>query len=249
MGSFNLNTMPASKIKVLSTRTINPGLLREALEHNILIDELSFINTELCDDKNTSVRIAELLKEKINAIFTSMTSIEAVNKHIKEKEIPSWRIYCIGNTTKKLAKDKFSLNNIVATANNSQQLAIEIIKDDPKDVIFFCGNHRRNELPQTLENAGIKVEELVVYKTTGEAHTLTNEYDAILFFSPSAVTSFFSTNTLRSGTIIFAIGATTAETVRDHTTNPLIISDTPGKSDLVHKMIEHFSSKNITCSD
>ena len=248
MESFNLKTMPVNKIKVLSTRPIDPGLLREAKEHNMLIDELSFINTELCNDKNTTLRIAELLKEKINAIFTSMTAIDAVNKHISET--PSWRIYCIGNTTKKLAQDKFPLNNIVATANNSQQLAIEIIKDAPKDVIFFCGDQRRKELPETLKKAGIGVEELVVYRTTGEVHTLNNEYDAILFFSPSAVTSFFSTNILPARTVIFAIGTTTAETVRDHTTNQLIISGTPGKSDLVLKMIEHFRiSKNFTCSD
>ena len=240
--------MAESSIKVLSTRPIDAQVLQEAISHNIQIDVMSFINTEFFNDNTTTSRISNLLKEEINAVFTSMTAVEAVSKHIIEK--PCWSIYCIGNTTKKLVESTFSSKNIKATADNANELAMKIISDAPGKVTFFCGDKRRNELPLLLKNARIEVDELVVYKTNREEHTLLKEYDAILFFSPSAVTSFFSKNRTPSKTRIFVIGTTTAEAVGTFTQNPLIIARSPGKSNLVRDMIEYFSSKkNITCKD
>ena len=162
--------MAENSIKVLSTRPIDEQLLQEAISQNIQIDVMSFINTEYCNDNATISRISKLLKEEINAVFTSMTAVEAVSKQIIEK--PSWNIYCIGNTTKKLIGSTFSLENIKATADNANELAMKIISDAPEKVTFFCGDQRRNELPIRLKNARIEVDELVVYKTNCEEHTL-----------------------------------------------------------------------------
>ena len=58
-------------------------------------------------------------------------------------------------------------------------------------VTFFCGNQRRDTLPDKVRAAGIKVEELVVYETVELPLKVTDHYDAILFYSPSGVRSFF----------------------------------------------------------
>ena len=68
-----------------------------------------------------------------------------------------------------------------------------------------------------------------------------NEYFGILFFSPSAVQSFFSKNKVADKTILFAIGNTTANEIKKYSTNKIIISDEPGKENLVTKMIEYFN--------
>ena len=45
-------------------------------------------------------------------------------------------------------------------------LSKKIIKNSSiKNVIFFCGDKRRDELPENLIKNGINVEEIIVYKT------------------------------------------------------------------------------------
>ena len=42
----------------------------------------------------------------------------------------------------------------------------------------------------------LSVDEVIVYKTIETPKVLTKQYDGILFFSPSAVKSFFSKNSI-----------------------------------------------------
>jgi Uroporphyrinogen-III synthase len=230
--------MPGNKIRILSTRPIDDDLIREANDDGILIDQIPFITTEINNDKTVHERIRSLVNEEITAVFTSMTSVEAVGHYTTGKS--SWHIYCIGHATRRLVESNFSGENISGTAVNAEQLATKIIEQSPKKVIFFCGDKRLDELPTKLKKAGIEVEELVVYKTTGTPQTLSQPYDGILFFSPSAVNSFFSKNSITGKTTIFAIGNTTAEAVMAHTANQIIISELPGKNNLVQLMIQHF---------
>jgi uroporphyrinogen-III synthase len=73
-------------------------------------------------------------------------------------------------------------------------------------------------------------------------HTIDKVYDGILFFSPSAVESFFSKNKLPEQTVLFAIGNTTAKTIhRRYCNNRIMISDQPGKDELIEQAIEYFS--------
>jgi len=65
-----------------------------------------------------------------------------------------------------------------------------------------------------------------------------------MFFSPSAVESFFAANTLPHSTILFAIGNTTARSIEQYSTNKVIISDRPGKEALLDKVISHFNTIN-----
>jgi len=48
-------------------------------------------------------------------------------------------------------------------------------------------------------------------------------------------------NKVPGKTILFAIGNTTATAIEKYTTNKIIISDEPGKENLVAKMLEYFS--------
>lgn len=230
--------MQGNKIRILSTRPIDDEIKREANDNGIIIDEIPFITTEINKDKTVQERIGSLVDQEINAVFTSMTAVEAVSPYTTGTS--SWHIYCIGHATRRLVESNFSRENISGTAANAEQLAKKIIEQLPKEVVFFCGDKRMDELPTKLKNAGIEVEELVVYKTTGTPQTLTQQYDGILFFSPSAVNSFFSKNSRTGQTTLFAIGNTTAEAAAAHTANPIIISELPGKNNLVQLMIEHF---------
>ncbi len=229
------------KTQILSTRAINETLIQQALQQNIKIDVLSFIETEVIDSIEVYEEIENALLESSVVIFTSMNAVAAVAQHIDEYK-PDWSIYCIGNTTQKLIKEYFGEELIVATADGATELASIIVEDNVADeVIFFCGDKRRDELPSILNEHSIEVNEIEVYQTNMIHHTIEKNYDGILFFSPSAVESFFSTNNLNEKTILFAIGKTTANEIKKYSRNKIIIGDEPGKTHLVEKVIEYFT--------
>lgn len=107
-------------------------------------------------------------------------------------------------------------------------------------VIFFCGDQRRDELPGQLRQQDIQLQEITVYYTHPTPHRLAKSYTGIAFFSPSAVHSFFSSNTPAPETVLFAIGETTEQAIRTHSSNPTIRSASPEKGSLIRLAIDHF---------
>ncbi len=236
--------MANRKTFILSTRPVGEAVRVKALSHDITIDEVSFIKTEETIRHNsTEKKIKELASQNIPVVFTSMNAVEAVGKLISEKT--NWKIFCIGNTTKKLVKEIFGEKNIAGTADNASSLADSIIESSSKNIVFFSGDQRRDELPEKLKKNNMDIEEIVVYKTIETPELLTKFYDAILFFSPSAVKSFFSKNTISDSTQIFAIGSTTANAAKSLRNNPIIIAEKPGKENLVNLAIKHYSTSPI----
>jgi uroporphyrinogen-III synthase len=230
-----------NKIQILSTKPIGSELAGIAGDQNICIDEISFIKTEDIVSADLKKRIIELSDQDIRAVFTSAKAVNSVKKLLPAK--PSWEIFCIGYKTKKDVGDVFGNENIVSFADNGEQLAEEVIKKpSSKRLVFFCGNQRREVLPEKLKKNGIELEELVVYKTIEKPQIISKHYDGILFFSPSGVRSFFSVNTANDTVKIFAIGATTAKEIKLFSKLPIIISRHPDKEELVHLVIKHFST-------
>lgn len=172
-----------------------------------------------------------------------MNAVEAVACHLL-KERPDWKIYCIGITTNKLVKKYFGENSVIGTATNATELAGLIVEERNSNKLdFFCGDQRRDELPNILRNNGIRVNEVIVYQTKPVLHHIEKAYNGILFFSPSAADSFFSVNKIPANTLLFAIGTTTAKELKQFSNNEIIISEEPGKEKLVNKMIQFYSSK------
>jgi Uroporphyrinogen-III synthase len=228
------------KITILSTRPLETALLEAARAKDIIIDIVSFIDISPVNTSGIQEEIKKLLTQPANIVFTSMNAVQAVANQL-DGDAPDWNIFCIGNTTRALAEKYFGEASIRGTGNYGTELAGVIIADrSVKKVVFFCGDLRREELPGKLRQHGITVQEIIVYHTINTPHTVNTQYDGILFFSPSAVQSFFYTNTVLPSTILFAIGQTTADAIKNFTGNPVVIPGRPGKEDLVKKMFEYF---------
>ncbi len=215
-------------------------MVTTATAAGIAIDEIAFIETAPIQTIEVQQEIEQALLLSTTVVFTSMNAVEAVAGW-KDDQQPDWHIYCMGTTTNTLIQQYFGADRIIGTANSAAALA-ELIAEDRfiDNVIFFCGDQRRDELPDVLRNYDIEVNEITVYQTIAVPNKINKQYNGILFFSPSAVDSFFKTNTLPQQTILFAIGNTTATAIKKHTTNKIIISDAPGKNNLVRKMLEYF---------
>lgn len=233
--------MQQSNIKILCTRPLPEWLVKDAADSGIDIVIESFIETEPIQSIEVQQEIEYALLQSAVVVFTSMNAVEAVAAEM-DGQLPDWKIYCIGTATKKLVQEHFGEFAIAGTAPDASELAHLIVEEGITDeVIFFCGDQRRDELPDILMQAGINVNEVVVYQTIEVPHIIHQDYHGILFFSPTAVRSFFKGNKVNDKTILFAIGNTTANEIKKYSLNKIIISDEPGKENLVQTMIEFFA--------
>jgi uroporphyrinogen-III synthase len=235
--------MKKAKLKILSTKALSQETIDKASLNDIEIDELSFITTEPIKDDALKNVLRGFLQQNITAVFTSKNAVLAFDQ-IVNAEVP-WNIFCIGQSTRKAVAKVFGEEKISGTADNASELADTILTDeDTRKVIFFCGQQRREELPAKLKAAGVELEEVIVYETFETPQKISRKhYDGILFFSPSAVKSFFSLNKLNDEIQIFAIGKTTADAIEKNTGKELIIAETPGEENIIDQVIAHFSTK------
>lgn len=233
--------MQDNNIHILCTRPLPQSLLDAALDAGIQIDVSPFIETESILSVEVQQEIEQASLQAVPVVFTSMNAVDAVTVFLDGHQ-PQWEIYSIGTATARLVKEYFGEEAIAGTANDAAALA-EVIadKDYIDEVVFFCGDQRREELPGILSAHEIDVTEIVVYQTIALPHKIDKPYHGILFFSPSAVQSFFQKNKPTQDTILFAIGKTTSNEIGKYASNKIIVSDEPGKENLVHKMIEYFS--------
>jgi uroporphyrinogen-III synthase len=230
----------ANKISILSTRPLETALLEAAKAKDIHIDIVSFIDTTPILTTGIREEVVKIIQQPAAVVFTSMNAVSTVAAFINGQK-PDWEIFCIGNTTRQLAARYFGDQAIHTVGNNASDLAEKMITHKTiKQVVFFCGDQRREELPGKLRQNGITVQEVIVYHTISKPHKIDKAYDGILFFSPSAVQSFFYANTVLPTTLLFAIGQTTADAIKSFTGNTIIESERPGKEDLVKKMFEFF---------
>jgi uroporphyrinogen-III synthase len=233
--------MQQYNVSILSTRPVGQEFIERAASSGIDLEEDSFIETEPIHTVEVQQEIEQASLQIATVVFTSGRAVEVVAAELDELQ-PEWEIFCLGNSTGELVRKYFGTENIAGSADNAVDLAEVIVNSsDASEVIFFCGDQRRPELPDQLLQKGIEVEEIVVYQTISIPHKLKRKYDAVLFFSPSAVNSFFKLNKGMKRTIFFAIGNTTASEIQKHTENKIIIGDEPSKERLVELAIEFFT--------
>lgn len=231
--------MPSFKYNILCTRPLDNMLVYKAANSGISIDSINFVETEPVASEDIIKKIQNLAVQKITAVFTSTNAVDAVTAHLKN--IPDWNIFCVGGTTKETVFNFFGEKSVKGTARNAKTLSEKIIlAGNIKDVVFFCGEQRLDELPETLKVNGVYVEEIIVYKTRLISNFINKDYDGILFFSPSAVHSFFSDNTVATNVVLFSIGTTTTATIKTYCTNKVITSEWPGKENMIELVLDYY---------
>jgi uroporphyrinogen-III synthase len=173
-------------------------------------------------------------------VFTSKNAVQAFLK-IKD-ELPDYKLkkfYAVGNKTAEHL-EKLGIQVEVPEREYAADLAKLIVAQNIQSVLFWCGNLRREVLPDFLKEKNIALKELVVYDTIPQPKKITAYYDAIAFLSSSAVESFFSVNKISESIPLFAIGETTFQTLKKHSANKIFVAERPE----VNKLLELiFNSK------
>ena len=238
--------MKKNKLKILSTKKLQQETIDKASLNDIEIDELPFITTEPINSDELKTQLKSFLQQNITAVFTSKNAVKAFEQ-IVNREVP-WKIFCIGQSTKKSVIKVFGEEKISGIANNAEELGDIILQDEEiRKIVFFCGKQKREELPNKLKAERKEVEEIVVYVTQETPQKISRKhYEGILFFSPSAVNSYFSLNKINEEIQIFAIGKTTAEFLEKHTNKEVDVAEIPTEESMFKQIILHFSTVKTT---
>ncbi|PSK89715.1 uroporphyrinogen-III synthase [Taibaiella chishuiensis] len=232
-------------INLLSTRHLSAESIKDAAWCGIHIDITPFIEVAIREDEALLQSLLPLAGKPILAIFTSAYAVQALQELMPEAP-RTWNIACTGGKTAQEAADWLGDAAIVATAPNAAQLAQKITALSAQQVVFFCGDQRLDHLPVALQRSGIPLEEIIVYETKATPLVLdTQPYRGVLFFSPSAVHSFFSVNMLPFKCTVFAIGATTAAVVQSYTFHNTVISPEPGEQAMLDQVINYYNEERL----
>ena len=234
--------MLQNNLTILITGETDEALVQQMISKGFVVDVIPFIKTESIQTKKVKQEIEDISNLNTTVIFTSSNAANAVNECVQGKNV-TWKIYCVGNATRSLVERLFNGVTIVATADNAIALSAKIIADESleEQLYFFCGDKRRDELPGMLSKNNIVVHQIEVYATTILQHKFLKHYDAVVFFSPSAVNGFFENNLLNDKTVLFAIGNTTASEIKKFSKNEIIVSDAPAKKYVIEKIIWFFN--------
>lgn len=225
------------QIKLLCTGSFK---VNKPLPAHIVLEVKPFIETSLLE-KAGEIKKALAANEVL--IFTSANAVRAVEKVFDKAMGKTYKIYCIESNTSKKVAEVFGKSAIVGTSAYGADLAEIIIeKETANKIFFFCGNLRRDVLPEKLKAAGKNLEILEVYETVDKAQEINKAFDGFLFFSPSAVVSFFKQYPKLNKGNYFAIGTTTQDALLSFVENKkIIISARPEKELLLETAIEYFN--------
>ncbi len=234
--------MNNSKVKIICTRAIDQPLVDQAAADGIEIVTIPFIKIEPLNTEAVISGVEMAAKQKSPVIFTSRHAVETVISILNGYK-PDWKIFCISPATSELVKTYFGEEQIAATAHYGSILARAIIESGVKEVIFFSGDIRRDEIPALLSKAGIHLTEITVYRTLETPVALNTAFDGSALFSPSAAKSFFSAGNDPLISTYFAIGKTTADAISSFSGKEVICSAKPLASDLIQTIIQFYKNR------
>lgn len=220
------------QINILSTKKLLPNQKQQLLDANFTVIEEDFIET--------TIKNFEPSKVNDNLIFTSQNAVQSILQHPKCEDLKSKDVFSIGMKTKDLLTENGF--NVVAYTGYAADLAeiISLIYSE-ESFTFFSGNLRRDVLPNTLKENEITFNEIEVYETKITSKKITKKQDGILFFSPSAVESYFKMNTIKDETC-FCIGETTAEALENKKVKTIVIADKPSVENVIAEVVEYYNN-------
>lgn len=226
-------------VKILSTALL-PETARLALSaQQIHCEEHAFVETEINVAEQDAIFIKDLAKQKVVVIFTSAQAVAAVINCLGD-ENPDWSICCISGATKTALLAFFDEGKIIASAKDAIDLLEAMEEMVAQKVVFFCGHKRLDTIPVRLLDRGFELIECKVYDTFFKPQKMSGIFDALLFFSPSGVDSFFMMNEICKDAVLFSIGKTTAKALQQKVNNEVIISAQPDKNILVQTVIDFY---------
>jgi hydroxymethylbilane synthase len=190
-----------------------------------------------------TVRSNRLKGKEVNSrhegvIITSKNAVEALLRNTDPEALDFGTIFCVGKRTKKLIERR--IGPVMKSKNSARKLAEFLIEKYPNlELTYFCGNLRRDELPDLLSEAGVAIREIESYQTLFSPQKMEDTVNGILFYSPSGITSFLKLNK-PADRVAFCIGETTATEARKHF-KEVVVTSMPTTGSLIKSVNQYYN--------
>ena len=226
-----------SQISILSTKTLSDEQRQAFIDADFDLLEQDFIEI-----KNN---IFELNEINNNLIFSSQNAVLSLMEQNGWEILKTKTVFCVGIKTKELLElNGFTVDVYMDYASELAEIITLIYNKE--SYTFLSGNLRMETLPKALKSAGITFNEIEVYQTELAPFKISDQenFDGILFFSPSAVESYLTSNKIKKE-ICFCIGSTTAKALELNKVKNIVIAETPTIDEVVLAVIEHYKTESI----
>lgn len=211
---------------VLSTKKLNKQFKFAFDQNGIDLVETPMIKTEIIHFIWPEI--------KFGIIITSSKALKALLNHSQHESLKELPFFCVGTNTKNRLT-KLGLK-VLECENSAEHLANKILeKYSDKIFNYFCGKQRLDSIEKILKKPNILISE--VYETKEVPKKVSDKFDGVIFFSPSAVKSYASTNSFNSQKF-FSWGNTTGNEIAKHTNN-YFISKNPEINSLILIIKKH----------
>lgn len=225
---------------IVSTKRLNNELIQRMESAGLSVRQADFIKKTIHIPENLDTLIIQPI-----IILTSKTAVRAwleIVNHLN-LDVKKYRVYCLAKGTHDLVSQQGL--RIAGIAPDSSTLADDVLKaSDVGGVTWVCGNLRRHELPDKLKLHGVPVHEIVAYHTEFSAVKVDPGYQGVLFFSPSAVDSFLSLNSIQDS-VAFCLGKTTANHAAQSGYQQVFAANEHTPEALVKTIINFYNNVNI----
>jgi uroporphyrinogen-III synthase len=226
-----------SQTSILSTKTLSDEQRQAFLDTNFDILEQDFIEI-----KNNLFELNEI---NDNLIFSSQNAVLSLIEQNGWEVLKTKSVFGVGIKTKELLEQNgFKVDVYMDYASELAEIITLIYNKE--SYTFFSGNLRMETLPNALKSEGIPFNEIEVYQTKLAPFKISEQekFDAILFFSPSAVESYLTNNKIKKE-VCFCIGTTTAKALEVYKVKNIVIAEIPTINDVIVEVIEYYKPQSI----
>lgn len=210
---------------ILFTRSIDNTQKQKLATAGFEVIEHNFLTINALPNA-TDIILKELPHFK-NLVFTSQHAVRIFFDVLNKHQIAlnnSIKIFSTSGETKNLL-EKYGYSPTLS-AHSAEPLAHLMLEKAhlTEGAHFICGNLSLPILPNILIENGVFLKKIVVYETEKHPlllHAVRSDnlvtFDAVVFLSLSAADAFLLKNKLPDTTIVFTLGATTANYIKEKT--------------------------------
>ena|SRR5260221_3489985 len=152
-----------------------------------------------------SVEVKEIQRAEI-WVVSSRNSFSVVKRFISQAPDA---IYCIGNWMREELL-KTETVSAIRSFENMKKLVTDLVEQNFKSALYFCGEEHRPELEEGLKDLDTKIHKVITHQSQMTYPIVKNTFDAVFVFSPRSAESLLKNNSFSSQTIFACIGSTTA---------------------------------------
>ena len=222
-------------MRLLATKILSENLKHRLLHHGFSVVEYPFIEIVPLNPK------VEKIHEHV--IFTSQNAVRLAfdNKDL-QRQLADRKFHCVGEKTAAMITQKRGI--VLSKASSAKELGMHLCKQFKSvSFSFLCGQMRMPDLENQFKTTGNTnvLDVLEIYQTELQPQQIEGYFDGILFYSPSAVKSFFLKNKVSESVHCFCIGPTTAKSLEGKNTH-YSIAKAPGDSQMLFLIKNYFSA-------